>query len=115
MLSSDALLQLSGITIEMGVLGVLDFEPGQSQATYEIGTSSLSGLCPVIDVCCAADGLFSQESIEFTQRFSITAFGTGSVVFQAIVEVSQSLILYPYLSPYLVGVCTRRAQVSRCA
>ena len=35
-------LEITGITLQMGVLGVLDFAPGQQQATYEIGMQAVT-------------------------------------------------------------------------
>jgi hypothetical protein len=33
---------MTGIAVQMGVLGVLDLEPGMAQASYEIGITSNS-------------------------------------------------------------------------
>lgn len=48
-----------------------------------------------------ADGLFPQEGVEFEQRFTVSAFGTGSVVFQMTMEgAEQPLRCGEYTLPF---------------
>eukprot|EP00698_Gefionella_okellyi_P024170 TRINITY_DN8450_c0_g1_i1.p1 TRINITY_DN8450_c0_g1~~TRINITY_DN8450_c0_g1_i1.p1 ORF type:complete len:915 (-),score=242.59 TRINITY_DN8450_c0_g1_i1:23-2377(-) len=64
-------LEIAGVRVVMGITGCLDLAEGQVEAAYDM------------------DALMQQEEIEFTQRFKVTSFSGGNVLFQLSVEGSK--------------------------